>query len=133
MLLISQSKLYSSSYDCTVRVTDLCTGTSSEVIDADRFDDQEPLVHNVDFTQDGNEIWGKSQRSFLIPFRWSSQGADPAYPPPASLRQQRRNHLPGSSGTDGDDSSLAGREVQDWLHLAQPRRPLHCRHCSPKA
>ncbi|KAK4701556.1 WD repeat-containing protein 76, partial [Phenoliferia sp. Uapishka_3] len=56
------SKLYSSSYDCTVRVTDLHTGTSSEVIDADKLDDAEPLVHNVDFTQDGNEIWGEQKR-----------------------------------------------------------------------
>ncbi|KAM0753844.1 WD40 repeat-like protein [Meredithblackwellia eburnea MCA 4105] len=62
----AHTKLYSSSYDCTVRVTDLHTSQSSEVIDADRFDNNEPLVHTVDFTQDGNEIWACDNNGGII-------------------------------------------------------------------
>lgn len=76
LICSQQTKLYSGSYDATVsfmssslasanthlpnqqvRVTDLVTGHSEEVIDIDRLDDNEALVHAFDFVPNGQEIW----------------------------------------------------------------------------
>ncbi|KAI5476495.1 WD repeat protein [Pseudohyphozyma bogoriensis] len=59
------TRLYSASYDATIRRTDLNTGRSEEVIDVDRFA-YDGLVHSIDFSPDGNEIWAVDNHGGLL-------------------------------------------------------------------
>ncbi|GAA5896765.1 hypothetical protein JCM5296_002996 [Sporobolomyces johnsonii] len=59
------NKIYSSSYDATVRVHDFTTGTSEEVLDCDEFVD-EGLIHTFDFDPTGNEIWASDGEGGLM-------------------------------------------------------------------
>lgn len=52
------AQLYSSSHDCTMRVTDLETGNSEEILDADYFK-EDCYYHSFDFSLDGNQLWGE--------------------------------------------------------------------------
>lgn len=61
-------QLYSSSHDCTMRVTDLETGVSEEILDGDYLK-EDCYYHSFDFSLDGNQLWGQLSRAhvFLAP------------------------------------------------------------------
>lgn len=57
---VQSSQLLSSSYDGTIRVTDIEAAKSYEVLDADAESEEEAedmLIGGFDLTQDGNVIW----------------------------------------------------------------------------
>lgn len=74
-----------------MRVTDLETGDSEEILDADYFK-EDCYYHSFDFSLDGNQLWGRSSR---LAGR-SADGADLALVlmVTRSLRQPRRTHFP---------------------------------------
>jgi len=52
-----------------MRVTDLETGMSEEILDVDYFK-EDCFVHSFDFSLDGNQLWGKlSLESGPLPSR----------------------------------------------------------------
>lgn len=55
----------SGSYDCTIRRTNLRTGESEEILDLDRFDDNEALVHAFDFAEGGEVLWASDHNGGL--------------------------------------------------------------------
>ncbi|ORY45028.1 WD40-repeat-containing domain protein [Leucosporidium creatinivorum] len=59
--------LYTASYDCTLRKTNLETGYSEEVIDVDRWVEfGDGLLHAFDFNREGNQIWAVDNDGGII-------------------------------------------------------------------
>ncbi|ORY38511.1 WD40-repeat-containing domain protein [Leucosporidium creatinivorum] len=59
--------LYTASYDCTLRKTNLETGSAEEVIDVDRWVDSENgWIHAFDFNREGNQIWAVDNDGGII-------------------------------------------------------------------
>lgn len=66
--LSRSQQLYTSSYDCTLRKTNLETGYSEEVIDVDRWVEfGDGLIHAFDFNREGNQLWGEPSSSWASP------------------------------------------------------------------
>ncbi|SCV66969.1 BQ2448_5615 [Microbotryum intermedium] len=59
-------KLYSSSYDCTLRCRDFTKDVDYEIMDLDRFDESEALVHSFDFTPSGRVLYAVDNNGGMV-------------------------------------------------------------------
>ncbi|KDE06652.1 hypothetical protein MVLG_03003 [Microbotryum lychnidis-dioicae p1A1 Lamole] len=59
-------KLYSSSYDCTLRCRDFTKDVDYEIVDLDRFDESEALVHSFDFTPSGHVLYAVDNNGGMV-------------------------------------------------------------------
>lgn len=135
-------QLFSTAYDCTIRRTNFETKTSEEVIDGDVFE-SECLIHSLDFTPNGQEIWGAK------PFPACSQMLLLTSSPPqhrittvefciATCASRSKPSSEFSRPTLGGlqltaSQALGDRHDQSRLHQSQPRQPLPRRHLAPQA